>query len=256
MKKVILILFLMLSGGTAEAFHEVLSFDESANIGGGAGNYFTGSPRSKGYQCHVCHVGAQQRIRIGLNSSLSSGEYQPGLVYTIILSLQGEHKGLQSAFNPNTFAAEVLDADGNPVGRFAGRGVELRNDYTVAIAEGFGEGETQWEFSWWAPPEPVAATLYIAMLDGNGAGETERRFIDPLDDDVATLEIRLCPKGEVCPHPDPPDVETSPAGCSAAGTQNGLLSLFLLLLVSALVPRSSHVNQRGTTKSATVDVQI
>ena len=78
---------------------------------------------------------------------------------------------------------------------------ERYRENRVAVAEGFGEGETEWAFAWFAPSEPVAATLHIAMLDGDGASDPEVRFIDPLSDDVATMTVRLCPVGQDCPPP-------------------------------------------------------
>ncbi|MBL4635104.1 MAG: hypothetical protein JKY56_14625, partial [Kofleriaceae bacterium] len=167
---------------------------------------------------------------------LSSGSYRAGLVYTIKLALEGEHKGLESAFNPNTFTAEMTDSEGNPVGRFTASGINLEKDFTVAIAEGFGNGEDEWEFTWLAPEIAVPATLYIAMLDGDGASDPERRFIDPLNDDIATMELFICPDGEVCNPPDEPAEERSPAGCSAGGSGNdGMRSLVFLLFVLVLL---------------------
>lgn len=217
MRVILAVLLLSLFAGNADAFHEVASFAESANTGGGAGNYFSGSPNSKGYQCQLCHVATEGKIKIGFSSGLSGGSYRPGLIYTIILKLEGEHKGLESAFNPNTFTAEMTDTEGNPVGRFSASQIELENDYTVAIAEGLGNGESEWEFTWWAPEVAVPATLYIAMLDGDGASDPERRFIDPLNDDIATLELPICPEGEVCTPPMEASEEHSPAGCSSGG---------------------------------------
>ncbi len=234
MRIVLSIVFLLLFTSQAHAFHEVRSFAESANIGGGAGNYFTGSPDSKGYQCQLCHLKAEQRISIDIASALTAGTYKAGLVYTVSLRLIGEHKGLDSAFNPNTFTAQITDAEGTPVGAFAGNEIELLNQNTLVIAEGFGNGEDAWEFSWWAPETAVPATLYIAMLDGDGAGETERRFIDPLNDDFAALQIVLCPEGQRCEPPAPPPADISPAGCSTGG--KGASSVVLLGILLCIWP--------------------
>ncbi len=241
MRFVLTVMMVLFLTGNAEAFHQVMTFSESANSGGGAGNFFSGSPRSKGYQCHVCHVAAEQKISIGFSSGLSSGTYRAGLVYTIKLTLEGEHRGLESAFNANTFTAEMTDAEGTPVGRFTASGIGLEKDFTVAIGEGFGTGENEWEFSWLAPEIAVPATLYIAMVDGDGVSDPETRLIDPLNDDVATMALLLCPDGEVCTPPDEPEEERSPAGCATGGSNNGMAMLgFLLLVFVAIRPRNEE----------------
>ncbi len=215
------ILLAVLSWATpAEAFHQVMSFPQSANTGGGAGYYYTGSARNKGYDCSICHVGAERRISVALGTELASGTYKPGLIYPINVTLIGEHRGLESMFNPNTFTAEILDADGVPLGTFgapAGGTVAVVGDGTIAVAEGFGTGETEWRFTWFAPVDGAPATLHLAMLDGDGAGATDRRFIDPLNDDVVVIALPLCPEGQECKPPPPVEEPTSPAGCSASG---------------------------------------
>lgn len=218
----------------ALAFHEADSFARSANTGGGNDRYYSGSPRSKAYECSICHVGAEGRIAIELVSPLRSGVYTPGLIYPIELRLIGEHRGLDSAFNPNTFTAELTDELGRPVGRWAAGSdsvVELRDQGTVAIAEGFGNGESSWSFSWWAPEEGGAATLYVAMLDGDGASDKVTRFIDPLHDDVATLRLPLCPVDEKCSESPATEGPGSPAGCSSTGGADPGAGMVLLLLV-------------------------
>ena len=199
------------------AFHEVDSFDRSSTTGGGAGGYFTGSKQFKGYDCNMCHLEAEHKISISLDGDLTSGTYEAGRIYRIEIGLLGEHKGLDSAFNPNTFTAGIVDFDGESIGRFSGGSVvETASEGTIAIAEGFGRGETEWSFSWAAPADPVPAILHIAMLDGDGASDPVRRFIDPLNDDVATIEFALCPSGMTCESPSLPPDETSPAGCYAS----------------------------------------
>ena len=229
----IFLLAVLLASSSAHAFHEVSSFSRTANSGGGNGQYFTGSKRFKGYNCGICHVAAEQRISIGFESELSSGVYTPGLIYPITIKLRGEHRGLQSAFNPNTFAADFTDGEGNPVGLVAGGGqaVLLEDERTVAVAEGFGEGETEWNFSWYSPAEGTPVTLHIAMLDGDGANDPVNRFIDPLNDDVATFQLALCPVDEVCEAPLLPPEEIAPMGCSASEPKSSTLALALLLML-------------------------
>ena len=228
--------FLLVLTWTSPAlgFHEVASFGRTANSGGGAGYYYTGSPRSKGYDCTVCHVAAERRISVELATELGSGRYTPGLIYPINVKLMGEHRGLMSAFNPNTFAAEIVDADGETLGSLSstlGGVVEIVDDGRVAVAEGFGEGLTEWRFSWAAPATGAPGTLHLAMLDGDGASDPERRFIDPLNDDVVVIALALCPDGQVCEAAGAPDEETSPAGCQASrgGNRTWLVGLLALL---------------------------
>lgn len=225
----------LLCASPALAFHEIESFDRSANTGGANGYYYTGSPRFKGYDCNICHVGAEERISVELGGDLGSGRYEPGLIYRIDVRLVGEHKGLESAFNPNTFTAEVTDSRGQGVGSLAASAsVELADNDRVAIAEGFGNGETEWSFSWFAPDDPQPATLYLALLDGDGASDPIRRFIDPLNDDVITVQVALCPTGMDCKPLAAPDEETSPAGCSAVNPirTSGVWVILLLALVA------------------------
>lgn len=233
MRWLIVGLVLVALGSPAHAFHESMSFDRSANTGGGAGSYYTGSPRFKGYDCTLCHQEASGQIAIELGGNLTSGTYEPGLVYRIELSLFGEHRGLDSAFNPNTFTADITDDAGQPIGTFsAGPGslVRVRDDGRVAVGEGFGEGENSWSFSWAAPVDAVPARLYVALLDGDGASDPDNRTIDPLRDDVATLRFDLCPSGMQCSAPSRPEPETSPAGCTAGPSRGGAWLLCGLLI--------------------------
>lgn len=217
----------LLVAAPAAAFHEVGSFERTANTGGGAGYYFTGSSRSKGYDCGICHTGAAGRIAIELQSNppeLAQGSYEPGVVYSLTVRLHGEHRGLASAFNPNTFTAEVVGDDGAALGAFAvtvGSVMRLRNDGQLAIAEGFGRGETEWDMRWTAPDTPVPATFHLGMLDGDGAGLADVRFIDPINDDVAVLALRLCPTGQTCPAAEPPPADRSAVQCSSSGDAGG-----------------------------------
>lgn len=237
MKRALLVAAVVVAApAPALGFHEVVSFDRSANSGGGGGYYYSGSPRSKGYDCNICHLDAEHRISIELESDLTSGSYDPGEAYFIRVRMLGEHKGLESAFNPNTFTAEFIGVDGQPRGRVTAVPrsiVHIVGGGTAAIAEGFGNGELEWTFFWAAPDAAEPVTLYMAMLDGDGASDPEIRWIDPLNDDVAALQLLLCPTGLSCPPPPPPaDDETSAVDCSTGGGALGTLVLVLLVLIS------------------------
>ncbi len=236
MKAFIAVALLIASASPAWAFHEVRSFTRTANTGGGAGYYYTGSPRFKGYDCTVCHNDGAGQIRIALSSTppgIESGQYEPGTRYTIDITLAGEHRGLGSAFNPNTFALEILDDDGaTQVGALSvplGTVMEMTDGDRIAIAEGFGNGETEWRLFWEAPAAGAPATLYIAMLDGDGASDPDTRTIDAINDDVVAGALRLCPVGSACPAPDEPTEERAKVQCAAA---DGGGQLAWLVLVS------------------------
>jgi len=224
----------------AEAFHEIRSFSRTANTGGGAGAYFTGSPRFKGYDCSICHIGAPGRISIQLATDppeLAAGRYEPGVLYRIDVEMVGGHRGLESAFNPNTFALEVTDAAGAEVGSLltAPTGImRLADDGRVALAEGFGNGETAWTLHWRSPDSPVPATLHLGAVDGDGASDPERRWIDAPNDDVAIVALSLCPNGSVCPDSPSAAQERSAVQCSF-GQSDDRLAPWLLLAVALAI---------------------
>ncbi len=239
--RIVIVLTAMLIPATAMAFHEVSSFDRTANSGGGAGYYYSGSARSKGYDCTFCHVDTEGKISVEVFTELASGTYEPGGdAYQIDVTLIGEHKGLDSAFNPNTFTAEMIDDQGQPVGQFAAipRGiVKLPDDAQVAVAEGFGNGETEWQFFWVPPDDATPATFHLALLDGDGASDPVVRFIDPLNDDVVTVSFRLCPTGQTCQPPMPRQDTKSVVDCASG--PGGASTWLMLLAVMALYVRRS-----------------
>ena len=226
--------------GPAHAYHEISSFEVTANRGGAAGMYATGSARFKGYTCDLCHTGGEGRVSVSVTSEptelIGSGIYTPGQTYTIQVELLGEHRGLESAFNPNTFTADVLDAAGVPVGALgltADPIVRLASDQTIAIAEGLGNGETGWTFAWSAPNDSGRLAFHLALLDGDGASDPITRFIDPFNDDVAIFEATLCPAAAACPEPEPePEPESPAAGCAVSAGDLPIWPIFLLLTVA------------------------
>ncbi len=240
MKLPIVIFVLLCLGGSAQAFHEIESFARK-DKGGGNEAFFTGSPRFKGYDCRICHTKTDDKISIGLEVNrpeLAQGIYETNTGYIFTVKLIGEHRGLDSAFNPNTFMFEIVDQGGTPVGDYlpGPAPVELVDERRVIAAEGFGEGENEWSFTWFSPQEAVGPLhLYLAMVDGDGAGEPELRWIDPLNDDVATLDLRLCPAGQPCPKgPSDPEIESA-VHCGVTGQDSSGPLWFYLLLSLVLV---------------------
>lgn len=104
------------------------SFESSAEVGGGGGYTFVGSPTSHGLDCSSCHQGAASAGRLTLASSppgLFDRGYVPGTTYLVAVRLAEEVKGLerngacaagQGGCNRNGFVAEFLGPQGQPSG--------------------------------------------------------------------------------------------------------------------------------------------
>lgn len=244
------VLAILAWGGDALAYHEVVSFERSANRGGASGLYATGSPRFRGYTCALCHEGGEGRISVAVTSDpaelLAENRYTPAVTYTIRVELIGEHRGLESAFNPNTFTAEILDRSGAAAGALGLSGdpvVELADGGRIAVAEGFGRGETSWSFAWSAPNDIGPLDVYLALLDGDGASDPVVRFIDPFNDDVATFSAVVCAAPPCDERPVAPE-PSSPAGCSSGG--GGGSAWMIALLLAALRRRESSDSEPGS----------
>lgn len=199
-------------------FHQPASFEASVNDGGGNRMYFNGSPRQQSYDCTTCHDDGRRAIAARVEGL--EGSYAPDLTYTITIVLDGEHVGFGTANNQNGFVAELVDDNNVPVGALASPDldkVELVDDGNVIAGE--GKGITMWSFIWTAPAAGRgAATLYVGVVDGNGANSAQVPQNDPGGDDVATAKLRLCEGGSSCPEPpSPTQVESSAASCSATG---------------------------------------
>ncbi len=105
------ILALMLAAAPqAQAWHWVFPFAKGPWQGAG-GNYYTGSPRSKGVTCSSCHIGQSRfQTRVGMQvvsrrvqgnslvpDDIFSSGYQPGARYKITVTMIGEHRGFAPA---------------------------------------------------------------------------------------------------------------------------------------------------------------
>lgn len=242
MKRLLIVALLLVWGAQpALAFHESESFSEA---GHGDGSFFTGSPRFKGYDCGICHTEAAGEISIDLKVNrpeFLEGRFSPNTGYSITVKLVGEHRGLESAFNPNTFFLELITDDGEAAGSFIPSGfpVITLDDSRLIGSEGTGEGETEWSFSWFSPRDPVGpVTLYLAMLDGDGADQVDTRWIDPLNDDVATMVLRLCPVDMDCEATDAPEQFASTAHCSMSSSKTPVS--WLLIFAFAVLWRRTR----------------
>jgi hypothetical protein len=221
-----LALLLLLCG-----FHQPASFEATAGDGGGNRVYFAGSPRQKGYDCTACHTGAPGAITAKIEFTPAvAGAYQPGTAYAIAVSLVGEHAGFGTANNQNGFAAEIVDDSRAIAGGLSATDlVQLVDDGNVAAGE--GKDITMWTFTWTAPAAGRgAATLYLGMVDGNGANRADVPENDPGGDDVAIAKLRLCEGAPGCAEPAPPAVTDSKAGGCAATTGASPIAIVLALL--------------------------
>lgn len=182
----------------AAAFHVGSLFSDPPGKGGGGGIYYTGAPADKGWDCAACHIGAERRVKVLLStmpqSLLTSLSYTPGQAYTMTLSLGGESKGQSSArSNYNGFVLSIFDKSGKPAGKISGFAPEeiyAAANTTIGSA-GLKVNTSSWTFTWTAPAAGTGeVTLYVAMVDGNGADSPPNvTLTDPFGDDVATGKL-------------------------------------------------------------------
>lgn len=109
-------------------FSSASTFDLDAQLGGGGGYPFTGSPASHGLSCATCHQStghAQVLVTSTPPDLLDDGSYVPGVLYLIDVHLLDEQRGLdrnggcdigRAGCNRNVFAADVTDDAGQPSG--------------------------------------------------------------------------------------------------------------------------------------------
>lgn len=130
-------LLVLLAAPALFGFSSAASFDLEADVGGGGGYTFTGSPVNHGMSCLECHQrdGAAVRTGVFLHSDpagLFSEGYVPGQIYTVTVHLTGEDRGLArngscpvgaAGCNRNLFVAELLDAGGVATGTLCPDGI-------------------------------------------------------------------------------------------------------------------------------------
>lgn len=110
-------------------FSSATSFDLEADLGGGGGYTFTGSPVSHGMSCAVCHTGGEgTELAVSVYTDppgLFTVGYVPGTVYQFVVRLGAEQRGLErqgacaagaAGCNRNLFVAEFLTASGAVAG--------------------------------------------------------------------------------------------------------------------------------------------
>ena len=230
---------------SALAFHGRADFGKRGIEGGGGGMYYTGSPRSRGYDCTVCHLDAPGRIRVTVDSDppglISEQRYVPDQTYALTVRMLGEHRGLGEMLNPNTFTAEITDRDGAQMGLFAGLGpnVERPSSEELVVARGETDAQTEWSFEWTAP-QPGAGTLdlWLAAVDGDGAESRLGRTGDPFGDDVFTGHLVLAEDGA-----EPEQTQLAGQTACTAARRPPRAPLWPLGLLLALVWRRARVSR-------------
>jgi hypothetical protein len=255
------IVCLLVATGTAHAFHSATVFDDSAENGGGNRLYFTGSPRGKGYDCSICHTDAAKQIaaKVELTPPVA-GAYVPGQLYTVAVTLVGEHRGFGAASNQNSFAAEIVDDLAQPAGTLATPDLEtvaLVDDGRAVGGISKGNGTTAWTFAWQAPAAG-AVTLYVGLVDGDGASDPTLELTDPGGDDVATAAVRLCETAPGCAdRPAQAETSSAAAGCDTGGATSLLASSLPVLVRPRRQPRapSSRRSSAGD-RAAPADVGV
>ena len=228
------------------AYHPLKSFTDSVNVGGGGGQYFTGSPRNKGYDCSICHTGAPGRIAFSMFSTpaelLETLTYEPGQTYEIVVHLDGETRKHRT--NVNTFVFEFLTDTSTPAGEVTGDDLQPAQHAPGVFAGRALQDVTRWAFEFTAPGRGTGrVSLHLAGVDGDGAGPTGDTnavlFTDAAGDDVFVGAWRICEAGTDCDRTfdDPRRAFDSPAkgSCAANHRRGDPVATGLALLVFGLL---------------------
>lgn len=245
----------------AYAFHDARSFETSLIEGGGGGQYFSGSPRWKRYDCSICHIGGQANIQVASLPAelIDDGVWLPNRSYQLVVELVGESQGLVSKTNHNSLVVEVVDGQGSPVsGLIASTPqVELSPSGTILIGTR-SPAVTRWVFEFDTPRASTGPLgLYIALVDGNGANLSSKAGVDIANDDVATFARTLCLEGRTCDYDLTQAMSSDTTsivreGCEMGGTKvwpsSWLLFLFLLFFVRKRRPGQTAAVSRGKVR--------
>jgi hypothetical protein len=222
------------AGTRARAFSDKERFPANVQEGGGGGRLFTGSPVD-GYACNVCHEGGQEPNVVVYGLPIDG--YVPGQTYD--LEIAWNDPGAPYALHVEIVnqitgraAGQLSQVDPATLGDARGRCGSLPNEEPADyILEGLGRqvigveacGASNVRFRFTAPNLPqVVFTGSVVRSDSSASAE---------GDGVQNLGRVLKRVGE-------PNAAES--GCSTSGVRRGehWPSLFLLLLLSALVLRA------------------
>lgn len=249
---------LVAAPAVAHAFPTGDQFDfDPLTEDGGGGLAFTGSPRSSGHTCAVCHTAAPGRITIELlaePAALFTSGYVPDTEYRMRVVIDhewaasdrrnagddcGDMTSPYSRCDDNGFALEIDDDRGYPAGTFApvvgdhcmpdGPTVDVRvlADHSAITQGGAHHGVIAWDLCWTAPgADTGAVTAYVAAVDGDGGHATPADPNTAEDDDVASGAVPIAEHGGQTP-------PVQAGGCSA-GSDAGWGALIIVALAIAL----------------------
>jgi uncharacterized protein (TIGR03382 family) len=174
----------------------------------------------------------QMRIDSNPPELIGAGTYVPDATYSMTVHMVGEHRGLASPLNSNTFVLETLDANQATAGFFVGLGanVERPASEEIVVARGENERETTWTFEWIAPPAGSGPlTMWLAGVDGDGAEGRLGRTTDPLGDDVYVGSLELSESGAT-----PPQSSGAIEGMTCSAAPSTSTGAFLVIAVALL----------------------
>lgn len=211
--------------GTAWAFHAGQTFLDPPGGGGGGGIFFLGRPKERGWNCSMCHEGAPGMVRLRLQSEpdlYADFRYQPGTTYKMTISMEiadgGTERGIGTVANYNSFSAAFEDPTGAEAGLVVGQAdkFSLTGNATIT-SKGTNAGETSWKFTWFAPDATTAqpVTMYFAVVDGNGGGDSLEAFTDPLGDDLLVRSVKFSPATGAMASAAPSELPREPDHASA-----------------------------------------
>jgi hypothetical protein len=262
----LLALVLLLAGArSAWAWPTGGQFDgDPVSEGGGGGLSFSGSPRSAGHDCAVCHTDPPRRVRMAIDAdpvALFDQGYQPDATYKLRVRLLGEHAAVDALAvgdrcqplvdhrcDDNGFALEIADAVGAPRGTFAPLGadgsctgaapaVDAESQVLAAgdaiVHSGYHHGVDAWGFCWKAPGAGTGPlTIFAAAVDGNGGDGSADNPSDTVGDDVVSGRVPLLEKGG-----DPPATESGGCTITPGRTSSADACAILAFALAALASR-------------------
>lgn len=191
--------------GTASAFHAAQTFADAPEQGGGGGVFYSGTVHERGWDCAACHTQPGADIKVRFTTDLfSSFEYEPEEAYAFTISLD-EQLGISSTrSNYNGFVLSMLTSEGRPAGRLTNAPADRyyvrsnsAGDVSILATAGQDPGETEWSFTWIAPPRGTGpVTLALGVVDGNGADSSpDETLTDPFGDGVFMAKVDLTERG-------------------------------------------------------------
>ena len=229
---------LLLGPAPARAYSDTARFEEGAEVGGGGGRRFTGSP-ADGFTCAVCHD-EEAEAEVEVRGFPTDG-YRAGVSYAIELDWPDDALV--------AFALEVVDRNGETSGvlalpaaadldaaeRCASGAIDppppaatlhpTADGRVVAVADGCGANRAT--IHWAAPDASTGPVfLYVAAVSGDRSGTS--------DGDAVRTVARSAPAAGS----PPAEVSVVDSGCSAASRRPSRAWLLFLAAILVLLGRS------------------